>query len=102
MREDLRLIITRWRMSCLDLAIETGRYEGLAREDRLCVFCDAVEDEKHAIFDCRAYCTIRNNYKKMLEENSSVTLILNPKSTEMANSVGMYLKLLEEERKSLI
>ena len=55
----------------------------------------------HAIFVCRAYCTIRNNYKKMLEENPSVKLILNPKKTEMANNVGMYLKLIEDERKSL-
>ena len=88
-------------MSCFDLAIETGRYEGLEREDRLCVFCDVIEDEKHAIFECRAYTTIRNTYNEMLQENPSVKLVLNPKSREMANKVGMYLKLIEEQRKSL-
>ena len=102
MREDLRIIITRWRMSCFDLAVESGRYEGLAVEDRLCSFCEVIEDEKHAIFDCKAYDSIRSNYKKMLEENPSVKHILNPKSRELADNVGMYLKLIENERKSLI
>ena len=62
MREDLRILLTRWRMSCFDLAIEAGRYEGIAREERLCAFCNVIEDEHHAIFDCRAYDSIRNNF----------------------------------------
>ena len=102
MREDLRIIITRWRLSCFDLAIETGRYHGTARENRLCVFCDVLEDEHHAIFDCSAYVSIREQYEDLLRDNPSVNEILNPKSKEMATSVGTYLKLIEAERKSLL
>ena len=102
MREDLRIIITRWRLSCFDLAIETGRYHGIARQDRLCVFCDVLEDEHHAIFDCTAYVSIREQYQDLLQDNPSVNEILNPKSKEMATSVGTYLKLIEAERKSLL
>ena len=102
MREDLRITITRWRMSCFDLAVETGRYEGTARDERLCPFCDVVEDEHHAIFDCKAYDYIRNDYRKMLSENPTVKKILNPGNKELAEDVGRFLKHIEDERKSLL
>ena len=102
MREDLRIVITRWRLSCFDLAIETGRYNGTAREDRLCSFCDVIEDEHHAIFQCTAYDTIREEFKNLLQENPTVKKILNPTNKEMAEKVGKYLKLIENRRKELI
>ena len=102
MREDLRIIITRWRMSCIDLAIETGRYDGKPREERLCMFCDVIEDEHHAIFNCKAYNHIRDDYRTMLEDHPSIQHILNPKSEETATQVGMFLKLIEAERYSLL
>ena len=102
MREDLRILITRWRMSCFDLAIETGRYDGTERSERLCVFCDVVEDEQHAIYHCRAYNTIRNDYIEFLDLYPTVKQFLNPLNIEMAEKAGMLLKLIEEKRKSLI
>ena len=101
-REDLRIIITRWRMSCIDLAIETGRYEGKSREERLCLFCDVIEDEDHAIFRCKAYNNIRKDYQILLNENPSLKNILNPKTKETAYKVGLLLKQIEAERKLLI
>ena len=102
MREDLRIVVTRWRLSCFDLMIETGRYEGVTREERLCPFCDVVEDEHHAIFDCKAYDFIRNDFRELLDENPTVKQILNPGSKEMAEDVGKLLKHIEDTRKSLL
>ena len=102
MREDLRSIVSRWRLSCFELAIETGRYNRIPRDDRLCLFCDVVEDEHHAIFDCSAYNTIREQFKDLLEENTTVKDFLNPTTKETATEVGKYLKLLEERRKELL
>ena len=93
------MIITRWRLSSFELAVETGRYKGIAREERLCVFCNVTEDEQHAIYHCKAYDSIRNEYKELLEENPTLKF-LNPKDKEMANRVGNYLKLIEDERRS--
>ena len=101
MREDLRILLTRWRMSCFELAIETGRYEGIDREERLCVFCNVIEDETHAIFNCRAYNTIRNNLGDLLQRFSTTKQILNPPDKETAEKVGLFLKLIEAERKSM-
>ena len=102
LREDLRIIITRWRLSCIPLQIEVGRYKGLEREDRLCPFCDVLEDEKHAIFSCEAYQEIRNDHKELLEANPSVKEMLNPKDKDTAHEVGCYLKQIEERRRSLV
>ena len=102
MREDLRILLTRWRMSCVELAIERGRYEGLNREERLCAFCNVLEDEEHAIFNCRAYDTIRSNFGDLLQQYPTLKQILNPVDKEAAEIIGLYLKQIEAERKSLL
>ena len=43
----------RFRLGAHNLRIETGRWSGLKREDRLCNFCQKMDDEYHAIFECR-------------------------------------------------
>ena len=101
MKEEYRILITRWRLSCFDLKIETGRYKGIPREERVCPICDIVEDEEHVIFNCRAYNTIRTQFAELLEENRTIQDILNPKSKEMAEQVGLMIKLIEEQRRDI-
>ena len=50
----LRKALTSWRLSCHSLAIERGRYLGIARQDRLCTKCNLGEvgDEIHVLFIC--------------------------------------------------
>ena len=98
MREDYRILITRWRLSCFDLKVETGRYRGIPREERLCPICNVLEDEDHVIFNCRAYESIRTQFTDLLEENPTTQDILNPQSKETAEKVGLMLKLIEEQR----
>ena len=54
-----RILITRWRLSCHDLFIETGRYKvpPITRADRTCKVCGVLEDELHALFICSAHCS---------------------------------------------
>ena len=78
LREDLRIIITRWRLSCIPLEVETGRYKGVERENRLCPFCDVLEDEEHALYRCEAYEEIRSDNQELLEENQTLKELLNP------------------------
>lgn len=48
-----RRAVTQLRLSCHKLPIEIGRYSGLNREDRLCIFCGhCIGDEKHCLMDC--------------------------------------------------
>ncbi len=49
------------------LRIETGRYEGLPVEQRLCEVCesDNVEYEMHVLISCDAFTQERTNYMTM-------------------------------------
>ena len=82
--------------------IETGGYRQISRENRLCPFCDVLEDEEHAIYTCVAYESIRNQFKELLDDNPTVKKFLNPQDKDTATNVGTFLKLIEERRKGLV
>ena len=52
-----RRILCQLRGGTLSLRVETGRWEGLEREERRCKLCESkeVEDEQHFIEDCNFY-----------------------------------------------
>ena len=81
--------------------IETGRYKGIERKDRLCTLCKVVEDEEHAVYVCGAYRGLRMGRELLLESNPSIKELLNPKDKETAYRVGCLLKEIEERRKEL-
>ena len=95
MIEEHRIILSRWRLSCFDLAIETGRYKNISREDRLCSVCNVLEDEYHALFVCHLYRNIRSQFSRLITENITINEILHPNNPEKAKEVGKYLKLIE-------
>ena len=102
MPERERITLTRWRLSCFDLAVETGRYKDVPRALRLCSRCKMVEDEFHVLFVCIVYTDIRRKYSNLVNEFKSVTELLHPKSVDTAKQVGRYLHLIEERRKTIV
>lgn len=62
--------------------IETGRYTRpkTPRNERICLSCNVLDDEYHALFICLKFISLRNYYRNFLTEYSSVTTLLNPKS----------------------
>ena len=95
--ERRRITITRWRLSCHQLKIETARYmkPKPPREERKCFICNIMEDEKHALFTCKAHEWIRFQHRKILEKYTNVTDLLSPVSVEEAIAVAKYLKGIE-------
>jgi hypothetical protein len=62
---NLRKHITQIRLSCHKLPIETGRYNNISRQDRLCTLCKyEVGSEQHCLIECYhpILSTIRNKY----------------------------------------
>jgi len=63
-----RKLISRFRCGCHGLHVDTGRLlpltQQVPREQRHCVFCASglAEDEHQFVFDCPAYCAIRNRF----------------------------------------
>ena len=97
-REEYRILLTRWRLSCFDLRIETGRYNGTPRTERLCSLCNQIEDEQHVFFDCRAYDSIRAQFTTLLQNNPTPHDLLNPRCRATAEETGLLLKLIEDQR----
>ena len=59
-----RSALCKFRCGVAPLRIETGRYEGLPVERRICPFCIAnnesvIENEHHVLFDCYMYNDLR-------------------------------------------
>ena len=56
-----RSLIAKLRLGILPIRIETGRYNGLYRKDRLCLVCKDgnVEDKCHVMFQCKAHIEAR-------------------------------------------
>ena len=62
-----RRMLSRIRSGTNNLRIETGRYDKLKIEDRICKICnDGIEDEEHFLHTCTAYIDLRKECTKNL------------------------------------
>jgi hypothetical protein len=60
--------LVRLRTGGHHLAIETGRWSGTPRNERVCEMCDqgVEEDELHFLFECPAYAPVRTRFAQSL------------------------------------
>ena len=93
-----RIVITRWRLSCHKLFVETGRYKRpkITKEERKCKICNVLEDEEHALYLCDAHQFIRIRYRDLLQKYPRVKEILNPQSTKCMELIATYIREIEE------
>ena len=54
-----RSAFANFRCGVAPIRIQTGRYENLVFEERICPFCSNIEDEMHVILDCSVYNDLR-------------------------------------------
>ena len=104
LREDKRIIITKWRLSSHDINIETGRYTtpSTPREDRVCSKCSSsVEDEQHVVYLCPLYRSIRLKHQDLLFRLKTIPELLNPTNLVDANEVGDLLLGVDDIRRKL-
>ena len=63
-----RRLVSRFRCGCHGLHVDTGNFEPVGqevpREQRFCLVCGSgtAEDEHRFVFDCSAYCSIRERF----------------------------------------
>lgn len=57
-----RSALAKFRSGVAPLRLETGRYERLAINDRICIFCEnqSVESEEHVLLSCTMYDDLRD------------------------------------------
>ena len=65
-----RSLLAQFRSGILPLKIETGRYQNIPPEFRLCIMCDrdVIEDESHFMFHCQLYDNIRQKLYGKIED----------------------------------
>ena len=70
-----RKALVRFRISSHQLRIETGRYEKIPRDERICYFCtgNKTEDENHFLLDCKAYSQIRDVFFSKRENQLNIS-----------------------------
>ena len=84
-----RAAFSKFRCGVAPIRIETGRYEGLTEDLRLCPFCNVLENEMHVILSCQVYDDLREplltkalncepNFYSLSEENQFVLLFSSP------------------------
>ena len=97
-----RKIISRWRLSNHSLKIETQRYcrPHIPRENRVCSFCNKLEDESHVIFDCPLYHSVRCKHATLLSTKHNISDILNPDRETISNTAQLLYDI-ENARKEL-
>ena len=67
----LRRSLSSFRISTHRLRIERGRYCGERPEERLCDFCNIIEDEIHFLCGCKRYLELR---RKMFDTIKDINL----------------------------
>ena len=62
-----QIILAKFRTGSRYLAIETGRKNRMARDERVCPYCTTgiVEDERHFLFQCPAYDALWCQFKDL-------------------------------------
>ena len=94
--------LARLRMSAHTLAIETGRHSKpkIAKEDRLCKYCDLneVEDEQHFLLRCTLYETLRRNLLKataletnLLSDEDTFISLMNSQDGNIVKAMGTFV-----------
>ena len=104
-KEEIRIVITRWRLSNHKLKIEIGRQEipFVPRYLQVCTHCKVLEDEKHAIYYCSLYRNIRSKYLEFLQRYPSVNKVFNPYPSRVSDAIilGNFLNEIEHQREVL-
>ena len=106
-----RSALARFRCGTAAIRIETGRYEGLPENERICPVCEnVVEDEYHVLCQCPLYTDLREDYYEFLiaemdvnvhnlSKEEKLSLILsNTENSAIRASAKFCSQILERRR----
>ena len=106
-----RSALARFRCGTAAIRIETGRYEGLPENERICPVCEnVVEDEYHVLCQCPLYTDLREEYYEFLiaemdvnvhnlSKEEKLSLILsNTENSAIRASAKFCCQILERHR----
>jgi len=102
-----RIRLTRLRLGCHALRIQTGKYENrgalIPVEERTCLICkgNCIENEQHFLMYCRVYTTLRrelyshisnaDTHYPSLSDNEKAKFLLRAENTVTSKIIGKYI-----------
>ena len=109
-----RKAITKLRTSSHNLLIETGRWNNIQRDQRICKNCtmDKIEDENHFLFECKMYTHDREELYNFIKLKLNRDFPTSPSHKEngqeifdsgdlsVLNALGKYIKNAFERREN--
>ena len=101
----IRVVLTKFRISAHDLAIEVGRRTGVEEYLRTCAICqDSIENEIHFLVKCNLYASLREDLFETLDfsnmdsdTESFVSLMTHSKITKVAEFVKNAFKIRNQQ-----
>ena len=100
--------LSRFRLSSHQLEIETGRYVGLDRDERLCRKCNTrmIEDEYHFLLICPHYNDIRRKYFSQYfchwPNMTKFKQLMSSKSKHTLSKLSKYIYFAQKRRNEAI
>ena len=113
-----RISLTRLRLGCHALRIQTGKYENrgalIPVEERTCLVCkeNYIEHEQHFLMYCRGYTTLRrelhshisnaDTHYPSLSDNEKTKYLLRADNTVTSKITGKYIHSMFQKRKEIL
>ena len=91
--EYARISFSRLRLIAHSLKIETGRWTGMARENRLCSCQVTIQSEEHVLLHCMLTCNLRTDMN--LKYNNISELMNHPNQTQLVIYIHKSLILFK-------
>ena len=100
------------RISTHKLNIETGRYKGINRDERLCEQCEqnTAETEEHFLTECPNYINERSSFLLYIKENTNISAkkldihiirkLMTTEDLSILNKFGKYIRTCFDKRKT--
>ena len=92
-----RKALVKLRISSHKLRIETGRYDNIPRDERLCNLCNCnrIEDETHFLLDCPSFSSIRDMFFSKLEPKIPFVRLQSHESllSHLMNSTDYFINI---------
>ena len=92
-----RRTLVKLRIGCHNLRVETGRYDKIPLEERICPLCSGneIEDETHLLLDCQGYSSMRDIFLSKIETKIDDIQKLSHENliSQLMNSNDYYVNL---------
>ena len=87
-----RSALSKFRCGVAPIRIETGRYENLKENERVCPFCNCIEDEIHVLLYCNLYADVRQFlFDKAVSINSTFLTLNDDDNNKLMKGKGCLL-----------